>query len=146
MVIDLLAADQADGCGPQSYQHLLSMMKTHWIGGKACASKEAAEIPVVNPATEETIDTIPQGCDEDVEAAVDAAQDAMSAWAAMAPVERRSFFWKIAEKIQQHQPEIARLLTMENGKPYKRSLWEAGRLKFCSRSQMCGTPGVSIRN
>ena len=103
-------------------------MQTHWIRGEAVASGSLAEIPVVNPATEEVIDTIPQGCDADIESAVGAAQRAFPAWAALAPVERRPFFSKIADKLQQHQPEIARLLTMENGKPYRRALWEAGRL------------------
>ncbi len=103
-------------------------MQTHWIGGKPFASEEAAEIPVVNPVTEEVVDTIPAGCDADVDAAIQAARAAYPEWAQMGPAQRRKYFWEIAEKVRAHQAEAARLLTIEHGKPYRQASWEIGTL------------------
>lgn len=57
-------------------------------------------LPVVNPATEETIGSIPAGGAADVDAAVAAAHEAFPAWAAT-PVHRRTAILKtLAEQVR----------------------------------------------
>ncbi len=92
-------------------------MQTNWIEKKAVASDSGDEIAVVNPATEETIDTIPRGSAADVDIAVAAAHAAQPAWAALAPTQRKDALRAVAQRLREHQDEIARLLTRENGKP-----------------------------
>lgn len=92
-------------------------MQTNWINKKAVASDSADEIAVVDPATEETIDTIPKGSAADVEVAVAAARAAQPAWAALAPTQRKGALRAVAQRLREQQDDIARLLTRENGKP-----------------------------
>ncbi len=101
-------------------------MTSHWIDNAPLPSQSAAEIPVVNPATEETIDTIPEGCEADARAAVAAARAAWPAWAALAPSARKAALRGVAAKIREHGEEIAVLLTRENGKPLAQARGEVG--------------------
>ncbi|HEV8131809.1 MAG TPA: betaine-aldehyde dehydrogenase [Acidobacteriota bacterium] len=73
----------------------------------------------VNPATEEVIAQVAQAGPEDVDRAVTAARKAFQAgpWPAMSPKERARILWKIGELIFQRVDELARLETMDNGKP-----------------------------
>jgi acyl-CoA reductase-like NAD-dependent aldehyde dehydrogenase len=99
-------------------------MRSHWIDNKSVPSAASDEIPVVNPATEETIDTIPRGSKVDVDHAVVAARRAQPGWAALAPSDRRNALRKVVARLREHQEEIARLLTLENGKPLAQSRGE----------------------
>lgn len=92
-------------------------MQTHWIDNRSAPSASNGELPVLNPATEEVLDTIPKGADADVAAAVEAARKALPAWRALSPTERKKALRGVAARLREHKDEIARLLTLENGKP-----------------------------
>ena len=63
-------------------------MQTHWIDNLAVPGKGPA-IDILNPATEEQIDTIPGGQVEVVHACVAAARRAFEGWAGMSPTHRQ---------------------------------------------------------
>lgn len=78
---------------------------------------------VINPATEDVLAESPRASEAQLNQAVTAAKAAFPAWTA-APVEiRRAALVAIADRIDAHAEELARLLTQEQGKP----LGDAGR-------------------
>ncbi|MDO3411941.1 NAD-dependent succinate-semialdehyde dehydrogenase [Saccharibacillus sp. CPCC 101409] len=92
------------------------------IGG---SWKETAEqINVVNPSNGETIGTTAKADAADAEAAVDAAYAAFPDWAALPAIERGKLLLKWHELIEAHQDELARIMTLEQGKPLKEAAGE----------------------
>src|SRR3954454_24917340 len=79
------------------------------------ASREAVD--VVNPATEETIDQVPAGSPDDVEAAVAAARAAFPSWSATAPSERGKILAAAAPLMQEGAREIAATIATDMGAP-----------------------------
>jgi acyl-CoA reductase-like NAD-dependent aldehyde dehydrogenase len=72
---------------------------------------------ISDPATEEVLDTVPAGTPQDVERAVAAAKAAFPAWRRVTAVERANMLHEAAAKVRAHFDELARLLTLEEGKP-----------------------------
>ena len=101
-------------------------MKQNWINHASVPSQATEEIQVIDPATERVLDTIPRGCQADIDEAVASAKAAQPAWAALSPTERRNALRAVVAKLKEHQDEIAKLLTRENGKPLAQSLGEIG--------------------
>ena len=79
---------------------------------------------VVNPATGEGIGRAACATAEQVAAAVAAARAAFPAWAARPARERGQWLERVRELVGQRQEQIARLITLENGKPLKDALGE----------------------
>ena len=73
---------------------------------------------VVSPATGEHIANLPLASEEDVKRAVEAARRAQAEMAAMSPWERAELSHRIGDLISEHREELARIQTMEQGKPY----------------------------
>ncbi len=92
-------------------------MKQQWIGGKWLKSSRD-QIPVINPATEETIDRVPRGTAEDSDLAVAAARAAFKAWRWVPGVEKAAMLHAVARAIRARQRELATLVTREGGKPF----------------------------
>jgi acyl-CoA reductase-like NAD-dependent aldehyde dehydrogenase len=88
-----------------------------WIGGEWRDSASGAVIEVVNPATEEVLDTVPAGTPADMDRAVSAAKEAYASWRQVTAVERANMMHEAAAKMRSHFEELARLLTLEEGKP-----------------------------
>jgi aldehyde dehydrogenase (NAD+) len=75
-------------------------------------------LPVVNPATEETIAEVAAATKEDIDAAVQAARAALDGpWGKMSARERGRLVWKLGERLLERIDEVARLETLHNGKP-----------------------------
>jgi succinate-semialdehyde dehydrogenase/glutarate-semialdehyde dehydrogenase len=94
------------------------------IGGKDVSSPDDAWIAVKNPATGEMIDRVPAGSDGDVAEAVGAAADALGLWKKKGMRERGIILFHAAEKVRQQHKDLARLLTMEQGKPLREAIDE----------------------
>lgn len=88
-----------------------------FIDGQLIQSSGTATIPVLNPATEEIIAYAPQGTAADVDRAVSAARDALPAWQQRTAAERGCFLIAIADELDQRASEIARVTSLNNGKP-----------------------------
>ncbi|HXS82294.1 MAG TPA: aldehyde dehydrogenase family protein [Methylomirabilota bacterium] len=88
------------------------------IDGKAVDAASGATFTTVNPATEEPITTVAEAGPEDVDRAVKAARIALDgAWAKMKPIDRSRVLWKLGDLVLEHADELARLETLDNGKP-----------------------------
>ena len=85
------------------------------IGGEFVKTSDNAEIR--NPATGEAVGFMPMASLADVDAAVEAARQAFPGWSARTPEERAAALVGIADLIESHADELARLLTLEQGKP-----------------------------
>ena len=72
---------------------------------------------LLNPATEEPIAEVPEATVEDADRAVEAARAAFPAWRAVAPAERARLLRRLAELVEEHAEELARLETRNVGKP-----------------------------
>jgi betaine-aldehyde dehydrogenase len=94
------------------------------IGGTDVASMDDTWIDVKNPATGEEIDRVPSGSADDVSRAVDAAEAASAGWKKKTIRDRGIILFHAAAKVREQHKELARLLTMEQGKPLRESIDE----------------------
>lgn len=85
----------------------------HLINGKPVAGRDYFES--LNPATQEVLAEVAAGGQQEVDAAVAAAQAAFPAWAAMPAPQRAKLIRKLGELIAAHVPEIARTETDDTG-------------------------------
>jgi acyl-CoA reductase-like NAD-dependent aldehyde dehydrogenase len=88
-----------------------------WIDGAWTDGNARHVIEIVNPANKEVLDTVPAGTPEDVARAVAAAQAAFPAWRETSAPERATLLHQTAASMREHFDELARLLTLEEGKP-----------------------------
>ena len=94
-------------------------MRDIYVDGQWVPSAGTGTIDIVNPATEEVLDTVPEGAGEDVDAAVAAARRAFESWAATPVEERCRYVGLISEKLHERQDEIARTISADVGTPLK---------------------------
>ncbi|HEV8130876.1 MAG TPA: aldehyde dehydrogenase family protein [Acidobacteriota bacterium] len=92
-------------------------MKRNWIAGKWSKSR-GEKIAVINPATEEIIDHVPNGAPEDADCAVAAARAAFKSWRWIPGVEKAMLLHEVARAIRAQQKKLAALMTREGGKPF----------------------------
>jgi len=88
-----------------------------WVEGMWVDSNSGQAIQVTDPASQEVLDAVPAGTPEDVERAVAAARRAFPGWRQTPAPERANILHQAAAKMRQHFEELARLLTLEEGKP-----------------------------
>jgi succinate-semialdehyde dehydrogenase/glutarate-semialdehyde dehydrogenase len=87
------------------------------IGGEWTKSASGRTLDVINPATEEVIGTAAHAGREDLDAAITAAEAGYATWRATPAFQRAALLRKAAELIRARIPEIATIMTMEQGKP-----------------------------
>ncbi|KRB85537.1 aldehyde dehydrogenase [Sphingomonas sp. Root710] len=85
------------------------------IGGRLVDG--ASSIDVINPASEDVVAACPRATEAQLDDAVAAAKAAFPAWAATPIDERKDYLLKIADAIDVNSAELARLQTLEQGKP-----------------------------
>jgi aldehyde dehydrogenase (NAD+)/betaine-aldehyde dehydrogenase len=90
------------------------------IDGEWTESSGGRTFETVDPATGEVLALVPEGTAADVESAVAAAAKAFesSDWAGMMPAARARLLWRIADLIEEHAEELARLETRDQGQPF----------------------------
>src|SRR3989441_871230 len=103
-------------------------MATMLIDGQTVAAQTGKTIEVRNPANGEVVDTIPKGSASEVDAAVEAAAKALPGWASLSGTKRAALMHAAAVKVKAAVPEIAKLLTLEQGKPLAHAVIEATRV------------------
>ncbi|HEX4281032.1 MAG TPA: aldehyde dehydrogenase family protein [Solirubrobacteraceae bacterium] len=98
------------------------------IGGEWRQAAAHEELEVVNPATEETVATVPAGKPEDVELAVATAKRAFAEWSKTDVEKRAAILTKAADLIRANAKELAATLTAEQGKPIAEAMGEVTHL------------------
>ncbi|MFZ1098632.1 MAG: NADP-dependent succinate-semialdehyde dehydrogenase [Steroidobacteraceae bacterium] len=95
-----------------------------YIAGKWQDAASGATHAVVNPATRETIGTVPDMGAVEARRAVEAAAQAFPAWAARTAKERAAVMRRWYELMMANQEDLATLMTAEQGKPLAESKGE----------------------
>jgi aminobutyraldehyde dehydrogenase len=93
------------------------------------ATTNVATIEVVNPATGETIDSVPNMTAEEVDEAVERAKQALPQWLDATPKERSELLHKLAQIIEGNAEELAQIESRNVGKPLMVSRDE---MPFCA--------------
>lgn len=97
-----------------------------FIDGAWLPSDARDLIAVENPATEEILGTIADGTADDALSAVTAAHRAQPNWAAHSTVARAALVSKLADAVVASTEDLARLVTLEQGKPLSQARGEIG--------------------
>ncbi len=87
-----------------------------FIGGRWLPADSGERFDVIDPGTEAVIATVANGGAADARAAATAAAAAQRDWAARAPRERAEILRRSWELLTERADELARLITLENGK------------------------------
>jgi succinate-semialdehyde dehydrogenase/glutarate-semialdehyde dehydrogenase len=98
------------------------------IGGEWRQAAAQDELEVVNPATEEVVDSVPAGSTEDVELAVATAKRAFTEWSKTDVEKRASVLARAAALIEENAADLAAKLTAEQGKPLAEARGEVTHL------------------
>ncbi|XOK62377.1 CoA-acylating methylmalonate-semialdehyde dehydrogenase [Paenibacillus elgii] len=99
----------------------------NYIGGQWVDATSGKEDIVTNPATGEVLARVPLSSREDLDQAVRTAKEAFKQWSRV-PVPRRArIMFKYQQLLVEHWDELARLVTLENGKNYPEAYGEVQR-------------------
>ncbi len=88
----------------------------HYIGGKVVEGQSGSFGDVYNPAVGEVVRQVALASEAEVGMAVEVAQTAFPAWAAMSPLRRSRVLFKLKSLIEGNMDRLARLVTEEHGK------------------------------
>src|SRR5207245_2280486 len=94
-------------------------VERRYINGEWVHAEGGAAFDVMNPADRSVIARVTNGAVPDVERAVAAAHAAFREWSVQAPKDRGRFLLRIQELMEVRRDDLARLVTLENGKPFE---------------------------
>src|ERR1700758_2644828 len=100
---------------------------TNFINGQWTDSSANEWRDVVNPATGETLAQVPPAAAAEVNQAVEAAAAAFPEWRRTPPEDRIQPLFKLKMLLEEHIDDIARIITMENGKTFTEAKAEMRR-------------------
>lgn len=88
-----------------------------YINGKWIKSTSKEKFPSINPAkTKQILGYFPKGNEDDVNKAVESAENAFEKWSSMPPPKRGLIIMKAAQMLKNRKEELSKLVTMEMGK------------------------------
>ena len=99
----------------------------NYFGGTWHKSAATEFVNVSNPATAEVIARTPISSKADVDAAVQSAAEAFPAWRRTPAGERIQYLFKLKVLLEDHIDELARIITLENGKTFAEAKAELRR-------------------
>jgi malonate-semialdehyde dehydrogenase (acetylating) / methylmalonate-semialdehyde dehydrogenase len=99
----------------------------NYINGEWVESKTAQYEDIYNPATKEVIAQVPISTKEDVDYAVEVAAKAFEEWKNVPVQKRARILFNFQQLLQKNTDELARIITIENGKALSEALGEVGR-------------------
>jgi malonate-semialdehyde dehydrogenase (acetylating) / methylmalonate-semialdehyde dehydrogenase len=108
--------------GAPPITRLANFINGQWTDSHASEWRE-----VVNPATGDVLAQVPLAGAVDVNAAVEAAAAAFPEWRRTPPEDRIQPLFKLKVLLEEHIEEIARIITMENGKTFAEARAEMRR-------------------
>lgn len=99
----------------------------NYVGGQWQRSSASELLDVHNPASGDTIATVPLSVGAEVDAAVKAASEAFPDWRDTPVVDRIQPLFKLKTLLEQHLDELAQIITNEAGKTFAESRGELKR-------------------
>ncbi|QQK79093.1 CoA-acylating methylmalonate-semialdehyde dehydrogenase [Salicibibacter cibi] len=97
------------------------------INGEWVDTEGGVTESVPNPATGETIATVPISTAADVDRAVEAAKEAYESWSLVPVPDRARYMFKYLQLLNEHREELGEIITLENGKTLKDAHGEVQR-------------------
>lgn len=104
------------------------------INGKAVGASDNKTINVINPATNEIIDTVPAATEEDVKAAVAHAKAAQKIWAKVPVHEKAELMMRFLTLVERDKEKLARTLSNETGKPITEARGEIANIPIAFKA------------
>lgn len=95
-----------------------------YIDGEWIGTGDRQTQDVINPATGQTLATLPMATPDDLDSALAAAELGFREWKARDVNGRGAILRKVADHLRERAQDIAPLLTMEQGKPVKEAVGE----------------------
>src|SRR5881394_2281921 len=127
----------AEAPGTQRAQELKRI--NHWINGAPVAGQSGRSGPVYNPAAGIQSGEVDFASAEEVDRAVQVANDAFPTWRAVSLSRKTEIFFRIRALVDEHREDIGKILTSEHGKVLSDAFGEVTRglevIEFC-----CGIP------
>ncbi len=102
---------------PASSSQLPAPSSQLYIDGAWVSASDGARMNIINPATEEPIDSVPVATTADLDRALAAADRAWRSWREVDVWTRSATLRRVAELIRERAEAIAAILTEEQGKP-----------------------------
>jgi malonate-semialdehyde dehydrogenase (acetylating) / methylmalonate-semialdehyde dehydrogenase len=118
-------------------------MIKNYVNGEWVASSGKDSVDIVNPATGEVLEKCPLSTKGDVDSAVKAAKNAFKAWRETPPTVRVQHLFKLKTLMDEHAEELARLVTIENGKTLVEARGSVGRAIQMVETA-CGIPTLMM--
>ncbi|AUJ23522.1 CoA-acylating methylmalonate-semialdehyde dehydrogenase [Virgibacillus dokdonensis] len=99
----------------------------NFVNGKWVGSETKTFEDVLNPATEEVVARVPISTKKELDEAVEIASEAFQLWSNTAVPKRARILFKFQQLLMENKEDLARLITIENGKAYSEALGEVQR-------------------
>lgn len=104
------------------------------IGGQEKDAHDNKTINIINPATQELMDTVPAASEEDLDSALEHSSKGKKIWRETPLHERSKILLKFSEKIGECKEELSELLCRETGKAIKEARAEINLVPNIFRS------------
>jgi len=88
-----------------------------FINGQWCLADSGETISVNNPSTQKLLGTVPNMGAAETRRAIEAANQALPAWRAKTAKQRSEIMQRWYALMLEHQDDLARIMTLEQGKP-----------------------------
>jgi len=95
-----------------------------FIDGDWVDADGGAVFDAVSPSTGEVVGSVAEGTRHDARRAIDAANRAWPAWAALSVFDRAAAMERVAAVIDERRDDLARTLTLEQGKPLRAEAYD----------------------
>jgi aldehyde dehydrogenase len=99
--------------------------KSHYenfIGGKWVAPVKGEYFDSISPVDGQVFTKVARSTEEDINLALDAAWEAAKTWNKTSATERSNILLKIADRMEQNMPLLAKIETWDNGKPIRETM------------------------
>jgi betaine-aldehyde dehydrogenase len=106
-------------------------MQTKLFIGGTWQEATGGTLEVINPSTEAVLHQAPNASAADIDAAVMAAREAFKTWKRTTGATRAVYLRAIAKGVRTKKEMLARLETLQNGKPLPEALWDMDDVAAC---------------
>ncbi|KAH6885206.1 Aldehyde/histidinol dehydrogenase [Thelonectria olida] len=104
---------------PTTHSKIAAPLPTHnFIGNNFTPSAATSWIDVHDPATNNVVTRVPESTDEELKAAVKAAEDAFPAWKDTSILRRQQIMFKFVRLVRENWDRLAASITLEQGKTF----------------------------
>lgn len=101
--------------------------ETNFIAGRWTADPDGEIKPQLSPIDESEVGPLCWSSRGAAQRAIEAAREAQGTWRKVSVWDRAALLRRIGDAITTHRKELARLLTLEQGKPYAEAYFEVGK-------------------